>query len=51
MVQPTATKSGVVTQMRNERVSRGQPRSIPKGQAPAPTVLGPLPTPKRFDLE
>ena len=44
------TKFGTVAQVLAKRISKVQPR--PKGQGPSvPQILGPLPTPTRFDLE
>ena len=51
---PTAlpTKFGTKTHVWDERIFRGQPGPRPKGRGlSASKFLGPLPTPKRFDLE
>jgi len=49
-VWPRATKFGTVTHVGHKRVSVGRPRPNPRGPAP-PTCLGPLATPKRFNLQ
>ena len=51
-VCPRAMKSGMVTQVGQERVSMGQSHPLYLGgRAPAsPKIWNPLRTPKRFDL-